>query len=117
MKGSLLDKIEQEQKRKKALPDFNIGDMVQVDVVIREGTKERVQAFRGTVMACDGGGATETFTVRRTMHGEGVERVFPVHSPHVAGVTVIRRGKVRRAKLYYLRKLTGKKARIREERS
>lgn len=117
MKGPLLDKIEQEQKRESPLPHFGIGDTVQVDVLIREGEKQRVQAFKGTVIARDGGGATETFTVRRITHGEGVERIFPVHSPHVAAVTVERRGKVRRAKLYYLRKLTGKKARIKEKRS
>lgn len=114
MKGSLLDKIEGEQLRGDPLPDFGIGDMVVIHVKIKEGEKERVQLFKGTVIARDGGGATETFTVRRTSRGEGVERVFPIHSPHVVKVEVERVGKARRAKLYYLRDRIGKKARIKQ---
>lgn len=116
MKHPLLEKIEREQLRKE-LPEFREGDTVNVHVVIREGDKERVQQFKGTCIARDGGiGATATFTVRRFSLGSGVERVFPLHSPHVEKVDVVRRGKVRRAKLYYLRNLAGKKARVSEAR-
>lgn len=116
MKTPLIDKIEKEQlKAAKDVPDFREGDTVNVHVVIKEGDKERVQQYKGTVIARDRGtSGISTFTVRRVSMGEGVERVFPLHSPHVAKIEVTRRGSVRRAKLYYLRKLTGKKARISE---
>ena len=91
-----------------------MGDTVKVHARIREGDKERVQVFEGTVIARDGGGASETFTVRRISHGVGVERVFPLHSPHVTEIAVVRHGHSRRAKLYYLRDRKGKKARLRE---
>jgi large subunit ribosomal protein L19 len=97
------------------VPDFRIGDSVKVHVKIREGDKERVQIFAGTVIARDGGGGTETFTVRRVSHGVGVERVFPVHSPHVARISVEGSSHVRRAKLYFLRRRRGKSARLREK--
>ncbi len=115
MKNRLLEKIDVENRRKDEIPDFKIGDSVAVHVKIKEGDKERVQLFHGTVIARDGGGSTETFTVRRISFGYGVERVFPLHSPSVARVEVETRGRVRRAKLYYLRKRTGKAARVRNE--
>ena len=96
-------------------PKFNVGDTVRVDVRIKEGERERVQAFEGTVIAKKHGGVAETFTVRRTSYGVGVERVFPVNSPFVEKVTVVRKGKVRRAKLYYLRGLTGKAAKVKSD--
>ncbi|HCA30151.1 MAG TPA: 50S ribosomal protein L19 [Ruminococcaceae bacterium] len=99
---------------KESIPAFSIGDTVRVDVKIREGERERIQAFEGTVIARKGSGVTETFTVRRVSYGVGVERVFPVHSPNVANVTVIRYGKVRRSKLYYLRERMGKSAKVKE---
>ena len=111
----LIDKVNR-QNMKEEMPQFDIGDTVRVHNLIKEGGKERIQIFAGVVIARDGGGATETFTVRRISNGEGVEKVFPVHSPHVAQIEVQRSGKVRRAKLYYLRELTGKKARIEERR-
>ena len=95
-------------------PKFEIGDTVRVSVRIKEGERERLQAFDGTVIAKRHGGVAETFTVRRSSHGVGVERVFPVNSPFVEKVEVIRRGKVRRAKLYYLRTRTGKAAKVKE---
>lgn len=95
-------------------PKFEIGDTVRVSVRIKEGERERIQAFDGTVIAKRHGGVAETFTVRRSSHGVGVERVFPVNSPFVEKVEVIRRGKVRRAKLYYLRSRTGKAAKVKE---
>ena len=98
------------------LPDFKPGDTVSVDVKVIEGQKERIQVYEGNVIARTGKGITATFTVRKISNGVGVERIFPLHAPTVAGVKVLRRGKVRRAKLYYLRKLRGKKARIKEER-
>ena len=101
--------IEEKQMRADA-PEFNIGDTVRVHVRIREGEKERTQAFEGTVLARRGRGPNETFTVRRVSSGIGVERVFPVRSPNVQKIVVTRRGKARRAKLYYLRKRTGKAA-------
>ena len=100
---------------KKEPPVFNIGDTVRVSVRIKEGERERIQAFEGTVIAKKHGGISETFTVRRTSYGVGVERVFPIHSPNVVSVDVVRHGKVRRAKLYYLRDRVGKAARIREK--
>ena len=97
------------------LPEFGSGDTVRVHVKIKEGDKERVQVFQGTVIGRRGGGAGATFTVRKISSGIGVERVFPLHSPNIARIERVRAGKVRRAKLYYLRDLTGKSARIREQ--
>lgn len=100
---------------KETTPEFSIGDTIRVDVKIREGERERIQAFEGTVIAKRGSGVSETFTVRRVSYGVGVERVFPLHSPNVAGVKIIRYGKVRRSKLYYLRDRVGKAAKVREK--
>ena len=116
MKTRIIDKIEHEQLKTEAPPAFAPGDTVKVHVNIKEGDKQRIQLFEGLVIARKGSGVTETFTVRRISHGEGVERVFPLHSPNVTKVEVTRRGKVRRAKLYYLRGLSGKKARVKEKR-
>ena len=99
---------------KETTPAFNIGDTIRVDVKIREGERERIQAFEGTVIAKKGSGVAETFTVRRVAYGVGVERVFPLHSPNVAAVKVVRYGKVRRSKLYYLRDRVGKAAKVKE---
>ena len=99
---------------KEAAPEFSIGDTIRVDVKIREGDRERIQAFEGTVIAKKGSGVSETFTVRRVSYGVGVERVFPLHSPNVAAVKVVRYGKVRRSKLYYLRDRVGKAAKVKE---
>ncbi len=99
---------------KEELPKFNIGDTVRVSVNIREGQRERIQNFEGTFIAKGGSGVSETFTVRRLSYGVGVERVFPLHSPNVVKVQVIRSGKVRRAKLYYLRDRVGKAAKVKE---
>ena len=107
--------LEQEQLRTD-IPAFRPGDTVRVQVKVVEGTRERLQAFEGLVIARSGGSSRETFTVRRISYGIGVERTFPVHSPRVDKIEVIRRGVVRRAKLYYLRDLKGKAARIREKR-
>jgi large subunit ribosomal protein L19 len=98
------------------MPDFAPGDTLRVNVRVREGEKERLQAFEGVCIARKGGGVSETFTVRKVSSGIGVERIFPFHSPSLESVTVVRRGQVRRAKLYYLRALRGKAARIREKR-
>jgi large subunit ribosomal protein L19 len=110
--------LEEVQKRamKEKLPEFNVGDVVDVHVQIKEGEKERVQVFNGIVIARRGAGMSETFTVRRIVAGEGVERIFPIQSPSVMDVKVQRRGDVRRAKLYYLRERTGKGARVKEKR-
>ena len=110
-----LRKIEREGLRE-GLPDFRPGDTVKVMVRVREGEKERLQAFEGVCIAKKGFGISETFTVRKVSAGVGVERIFPIHSPSVGSVEVMRKGKVRRAKLYYLRRLTGKAGRIREQR-
>ena len=99
---------------KAELPVVEIGDTVNVAVKIREGDKERIQAFEGTVIARKGSGVAETFTVRRLSYGVGVERVFPIHSPNVASVEIVRKGRVRRAKLYYLRGRVGKAAKVKE---
>ncbi len=107
-------KLMSESCIKEQTPDFSIGDTVRVAVKIREGEKERIQAFEGTVIARRGSGIAETFTVRRLSYGVGVERVFPLHSPNVTDVKVIRKGKVRRAKLYYLRGRVGKAAKVKE---
>ncbi len=112
---NLIRMIEQEQI-KSDLPQFGPGDTVRVHVKVKEGNRERIQAFEGTVIARKGGGATETFTVRRVSYGVGVERTFPVHSPKLDKIDVLRRGRVRRAKLYYLRGVSGKAAKIKEKR-
>jgi large subunit ribosomal protein L19 len=101
---------------KKTVPEFNPGDTVRVHIKVTEGGRERLQAFEGTVIARRGAGAHESFTVRRLSHGIGVERIFPLHSPRVEKIEVIRRGRVRRAKLHYLRGKIGKETRIKEER-
>jgi large subunit ribosomal protein L19 len=98
------------------LPAFDAGDTVRVMVRVREGDKERLQAFEGIVISKRGGGASENFTVRKVSAGVGVERIFPVQSPTIASIEMVRRGRVRRAKLYYLRALSGKAARIKEQR-
>jgi len=98
------------------MPEFRPGDTVRVSVRVREGEKERLQAFEGVCIGRRGAGVSETFTVRKISSGIGVERIFPLHSPNLADIKVVRRGKVRRAKLYYLRKLSGKAARIQERR-
>ena len=113
--GSAMDivkEIENEQLRD--VPEFETGDTVRVNVRVREGEKERTQAFEGICIARKGGGSSETFTVRKVSAGIGVERVFPLHSPMIESIKVVRRGQVRRAKLYYLRARKGKAARIRE---
>jgi large subunit ribosomal protein L19 len=97
------------------VPPFRAGDTLRVNVRVKEGEKERLQAFEGVCIARRGSGVSETFTVRKISNGVGVERIFPVHSPMLGGITVVRRGRVRRAKLYYLRHATGKEARIREK--
>jgi large subunit ribosomal protein L19 len=108
--------IEREQM-KKSVPAFAPGDKVRVHTLVSEGGRERIQVFEGDVIARSGGGSTETFTVRRVTYGVGVERTFPIHSPRIERIEVTRRGRVRRAKLFYLRDLSGKAARIREKRS
>jgi large subunit ribosomal protein L19 len=111
--STIVDKIAAESL-KKDVAEFQIGDAVKVHVKIKEGDKERIQAFAGTVIARSGKGSTETFTVRRISFGVGVEKIFPVHSPYLTKIEVERSSHVRRAKLYYLRALRGKKARLRE---
>ncbi len=110
-----LDLIEKEQM-KTDIPEFRPGDTVRVSVRIIEGEKERIQDFEGVVIRIRRGNNRSTFTVRKISYGIGVERIFPLHSPRIAGIKVVRRGAVRRAKLYYLRKLRGKAARIKERR-
>jgi large subunit ribosomal protein L19 len=114
MKTKLLDVIEQGQL-KGDVPDFRIGDTVDVHQKILDGQKERVQVFSGTVIARSGGGSRETFTVRRLVQGEGVERIFPVHSPRIAKIEVKKAGRVRRAKLFYLRERVGKATKIKDD--
>ena len=99
---------------KPELPEMNVGDTVRVDVKVKEGNRERIQAFEGTIIAKKHGGINETITVRRISYGVGCEKVFPVHSPSIAAVTTVRKGKVRRAKLYYLRDRVGKAAKVKE---
>ena len=116
---NIIEKIEKEQLEKlssgKQIPDFNPGDTIKVDVKVVEGTRERIQAFEGVCIARGGKGINESFTVRKISYGEGVERVFPLFSPKISSITLIRKGKVRRAKLYYLRDRRGKAARIVEK--
>jgi large subunit ribosomal protein L19 len=103
------------EQLKETVPSFEIGDTVRVENKIKEGNRERIQIFEGTVIAKHGGGISETFTVRRISYGCGVEKTFPLHSPNVAGIKVIRVGKVRRAKLYYLRDRVGKASKVKEQ--
>ncbi len=110
---TIIEQINQENL-KSEVPAFDVGDTVKVSVKVVEGTRERIQAYEGVVIAKRGGGISETFTVRRISFGVGVERTFPLHSPKIAGIQVVKKGKVRRAKLYYLRNLTGKAAKIKE---
>ena len=112
---NIINVLEQEQLRAD-IPAFRAGDTVRVHVKVVEGTRERIQVFEGLVINRQGGSVRETFTVRRIASGVGVELTFPLHSPRLAKIEVMRRGVVRRAKLYYLRNLTGKAARIREKR-
>ena len=116
---NVIDKIQKDQMDKiiaeRSIPDFSAGDTRKVDVKITEGDKERIQAFEGLCIARSGGGLNESFTVRKISYGEGVERIFPIFSPKIAGITVLKKGKVRRAKLYYLRDRRGKSARIVEK--
>ena len=111
--SSIIDAINQENI-KSSIPEFNVGDTVKVMVKVIEGDRERLQAFEGIVIARKHGGISETFTVRRLSFGVGVEKTFPIHSPKVADIQVVRHGKVRRAKLYYLRERTGKAAKVKE---
>ncbi|MCL6447215.1 MAG: 50S ribosomal protein L19 [Armatimonadetes bacterium] len=111
----LVQSLEQEQT-KTGLPDFRPGDTVRVHFKVTESGRERIQVFEGTVIRRRGGGLGETFTVRRVSYGVGVERTFPLHSPKIERLEVVRRGRVRRARLYYLRKLRGKAARIQDRR-
>jgi large subunit ribosomal protein L19 len=113
--SSFAKVFEAQDIKKTSLPQFNVGDTVDVGVRIKEGDKERVQTFSGIVVARRGGGLRETFSVRRIVDGEGVERVFPLHSPNVVSIEVSRAGKVRRAKLFYLRKRLGKQQRVEEK--
>lgn len=112
---NLVDIVEKDHL-KENIADFNVGDTVKVFVKVVEGNKERLQAFEGTVIAKRGGSIRESFTVRKVSFGVGVERIFPLHSPRIDRIEVVRKGKVRRAKLYYLRDLTGKAAKIKEQR-
>ncbi|MCF6176748.1 MAG: 50S ribosomal protein L19 [Victivallaceae bacterium] len=113
---NIMDKINQEQCNKD-VTEFAVGDGIKVHVKIVEGTTERIQVFSGTVIARNGGGINESFTVRRVSYGQGVERVFPLNSPLVAKIEVERKGKVRRSKLYYLRDKIGKSAKVKELRT
>ena len=109
-----LVKILSEKYMKAELPEMNVGDTVRVMVLVKEGNRERTQAFEGTIIAKKHGGINETITVRRISYGVGCEKVFPVHSPSIVSVATVRKGKVRRAKLYYLRDRVGKKAKVKE---
>ena len=110
---NLIDKITQKQINPN-VPEFRVGDTVIVGWRVKEGKRERTQDFEGTVIARKGAGISETFTVRKVSYGVGVERIFPVHSPSIANIVVVKKGKVRRAKLYYLRDRVGKKAKVKE---
>jgi large subunit ribosomal protein L19 len=112
----IIKLIEEEQK-KENLPEFHVGDTVQVHYKVKEGTRERIQIFEGTVIKKQGGGIGETFTVRRLSYGVGVERTFPLHSPRVENIVVTRKGSTRRAKLYYLRERQGKAAKVKEKKN
>lgn len=116
---NIIEELDREQmaslEGKAEIPEFGAGDTVRVNVKVKEGSRERVQAFEGVCIGRQGGGLNESFTVRKLSYGEGVERVFPIYSPLVASIDVVRRGKVKRAKLYYLRGRTGKAARIAEK--
>jgi large subunit ribosomal protein L19 len=112
--SNIIDELEAEQMERE-VPDFSPGDTIVVQVRVREGTRERLQAYEGVVIAKKNRGLNSSFTVRKVSHGEGVERVFQTYSPVIGSITVKRRGDVRRAKLYYLRKLSGKSARIKEK--
>ncbi len=111
---NLIEKLDQ-QNMKESLPQMNVGDTVRVHVRIKEGSRERIQVFEGTIIAKKHGGVEQTITVRRLSYGIGVEKVFPVHSPNIVDVQTVRRGKVRRAKLYYLRDRVGKAAKVKEK--
>jgi large subunit ribosomal protein L19 len=111
----VMDQLKKGQL-KKGIPDFGPGDTVRVHVLVKEGDKERAQIFEGVVIGRKGSGTNETFTVRKMSSGIGVERVFPLQSPQISKIQMVRRGKIRRSKLYYLRELKGKSARIREKR-
>ncbi len=113
-KMDLIKALTNEQL-KENVPTLNVGDTVRIHNKIKEGTRERIQLFEGTIIAKNGGGISETFTVRRVSYGCGVEKTFPVHSPNVEKVEIIRRGKVRRAKLYYLRDRVGKSSKVKEQ--
>lgn len=116
---NIIAELEKEhiESLNKDVPEFAAGDTVKVNVKVREGERERIQAFEGVCIARAGGGLHESFTVRKISFGEGVERVFPIYSPLVDSIVVVRRGKVRRAKLYYLRERRGKSARIKEKKT
>ena len=109
--ANIIDQLEREAM-KESVPAFSVGDTVKVSVKIKEGDKERLQAFEGVVISRKNGGIRETFTVRKISYGVGVEKSFPVHSPKIANIEVVRKGKPRRAKLYYVRNLTGKAAKV-----
>jgi large subunit ribosomal protein L19 len=113
--SNIIDQINLEQMQGKEIPEFQAGDTVVVQVKVKEGTRERLQAFEGLVIAKRNRGVNSAFTVRKISHGEGVERVFQTYSPLIASIAVKRRGDVRRAKLYYLRELSGRAARIKEK--
>ena len=113
--SNIIQQLDAEQMQSKKIPDFRAGDTVEVKVKVKEGDRERLQAFEGVVVAIKNRGLNSSFTVRKTSHGEGVERVFQTYSPQVAEIQVKRKGEVARAKLYYLRDLAGKAARIKEK--
>lgn len=119
--GNLLQQLEQKQLTKalgdKKIPVFSAGDTIKVNVKVVEGTRERIQAFEGICIARKDAGVNSNFTVRKISAGEGVERIFPLYSPRVDSITLVRKGRVRRAKLYYLRDLTGKASRIKERKT
>ena len=111
--NDIIKKIEEAQLKEK-VDDFRVGDTVKVSALIKEGNRERIQVFEGTVIKRQGGGARETFTVRKLSNGVGVEKTWPLHSPLVSSIQVVRRGKIRRAKLFYLRDRVGKSAKVKE---
>ena len=117
MRSDIIEKIDKANMKETPLQAFSVGDSVKVSIKIREGDKERIQVFAGTVIAKKGSGATKTFTVRRISFGEGVERIFPVHSPNLIKIEVEKSFHVRRAKLYYLRKRLGKTSRLKQKKA